>query len=179
MSRCASAMYVYCLTCTDIVYYVMILFTMIRYCLLWYDIVYYVTILFNMYRYCLLCYDIVYYVTILFIMLRYCLLCYDIVYYVTILFTMLRYCLLCTDIVYYVTVCLSTLLIISLEINITTTSVVGNPQLITLRIFSTHHACVNFQRNRRSHVIVLKHFDKALTTVFIANQITGLRCFCI
>ena len=109
----------------------------------------------------------------------YCLTCTDIVYYVTILFTMLRYCLLCTDIVYYVTVCLSTLLIISLEINITTTSVVGNPQLITLRIFSTHHACVNCQRNRRSHVIVLKHFDKALTTVFIANQITGLRCFCI
>jgi hypothetical protein len=39
--------------------------------------------------------------------------------------------------------------------------IVGNPQLIALRLLSPRHPWVNWQRNPRSHVIVLKHFDKS------------------
>ena len=38
--------------------------------------------------------------------------------------------------------------------------IVGNPQLIALILLSPRHPWVNWQRNPRSHVIVLKHFDK-------------------
>ena len=37
---------------------------------------------------------------------------------------------------------------------------VGNPQLITLPLLSTHDLWVNWQINPHSHVIVIQHFDK-------------------
>ena len=56
------------------------------------------------------------------------------------------------------------------------TDIAGNPQLITLRLPSTHDQWDKWQRNPYSHVIILKHFDKSQMNVFIANQITTFKC---
>ena len=50
------------------------------------------------------------------------------------------------------------------DVIIVATTSVCNPQLITLQLLSTRQPQINWQRNLRNYVIVLKH-------VFIANHI--------